>query len=124
MMNNFAQELQATIIQAQAWNAMSKVEKAVDIFVKEVKKNLMLEASRGVEIDDMTYVVCGYTFDNMFTAFHQAYRCSHYPSVHEMKKFKKLLEERMLQEGLKFEFRKGERTEIVTMRFTVHTGEI
>jgi hypothetical protein len=124
MMSNFAQELQATIIQAQAWNAMSKVEKAVDIFVKEVKKNLMLEASRGVEIDDMAYVVCGYTFDNMFTAFHQAYRCSHYPSVREMKKFKKLLEARMFQEGLKFEFRKGERTEIVTMRFTAHTDEI
>lgn len=123
-MNNFAQELQTVIDKKNAWEAMGVVEKAVDIFVKNVKKELMAQASRGIEIDDMSYVVGGHSFDNIYAAFSQTYKCQHYPTDRQIQKFKALLGVRMLEDGLKFEITKDERTEIVTMRFTIYVNNI
>uniref|UniRef100_A0AAU8GMB1 Uncharacterized protein n=1 Tax=Salmonella phage vB_STmST313_KE31 TaxID=3161181 RepID=A0AAU8GMB1_9CAUD len=124
MMKNFAQELQTTIDQAQIWEAMGIVEKAVDIFVCKMKKQLVSQANRGVEIDDMVYAVGGNRFDEILTAFQQAYKSQKYPTDKQVEKFKTLLVARLLKEGLKFELHKDERTDVVTMRFTVHTNDI
>ena len=123
-MNNLAQELQDHIDKAKSWNAMDNVEKAVDIFVKALKKDLITQAKHGVEIDDMGYVVGSQSFDNIYAAFHQAYKSPHYPTDFQVKKFKNLLRARLLDEGLKFELRKDERTDIITMKFTVHSDSI
>lgn len=123
-MKNFAEELQTTIDEYNAWAAKNFVEKAVDIFVQDVKEDMMSQAKRGIQIDDMGIVVGGYDFDKICSAFYQVRRKDVYPTEKQIKKFKSLLCERMMQEGLKFEFRKSERTELITMVFTVYSNDI
>lgn len=123
-MNNFAKELQEKIDQARQWAALSIVGKAVDIFVAELKQDLLEQANRGIEIKDMGYVVSGRTFDKVWAAFHTANKGQCYPSDQQIKKFNARLGVNLLEEGLKFEFYKNERTETTTMRFTIYAKDI
>lgn len=123
-MNNFAKELQEKIDQARQWAALSIVGKAVDIFTEELKQDLLEQANRGVEIKDMVYVVSGRTFDKVWGAFHTANKGQCYPSDQQIKKFNSRLGVNLLEEGLKFEFHKNERTETTTMTFTTYAKDI
>lgn len=123
-MNNFAQELQNAIDQANALEAMSVAERAVDIFTKEVKKELLSQAKRGVEIDDMKYIVSGVSFDNIYYAFRQANKAPCNPNEKQYEKFQALLVSRMQKEGLKFEFQRQDTPRMVIMKFTVFANDI
>lgn len=123
-MSNFAQELQVFIDQRKAWEALNTVEKAVDIFIKEMKKDLLSQAKRGIEIDDMIYVAGGNTFDNVYSAFRQVKTSDFFPTDRQIQKFKAVLGIKLIQEGLKYELRRDDRTGIVTMKFTVYVSDV
>lgn len=123
-MSNFAQELQVFIDQRKAWEALNTVEKAVDIFIKEMKKDLLNQAKRGIEIDDMIYFAGGNTFDSVYSAFRQVKTSNFFPTDHQIQKFKAVLGIKLMQEGLKYELRRDDLTGIVTMKFTVYVSDV